>query len=81
MSVVEVVILMVFALPVVLLCMGLVLYAGIMHGREGSCLCDGKIDMSMRDDQQIAQYYRAYAAQVSNRRYVRAAGAMVRAVQ
>ena len=81
MSVIEVAILMIFVLPVIFLCVGLVLCAGIMQGREESGVSGAGIDMILRDDQQIAQYYRAYAAQVSNRRYVRAAGAMVRAVQ
>ena len=81
MGMVEVVILLVFGLPVMGLCIGFVLCAGMMQAREDERASCAGIDEAPMDDQQIARRYRAYAAQVSNRRYVRTAGAMVRAAQ
>lgn len=81
MGVVEVVILMAFGLPVMGLCIGFALCAGMMQAHRQEYGADMGIDADGMDDQEIARCYRMYAAQVSNRRYVRTAGAMVRAAQ
>lgn len=81
MSVLEMVMLMVFIVPIAGLCIGFVLCAGMMQMREDEtreALQRGSAARAM-EDQQTVNRYRAYAAQVSNRRYVRHAGAMVRA--
>jgi len=81
MSVFEMVILMVFVVPIIALCIGFVLCASLMQiqEEETACAMNRAAAAPADADQQIADRYRAYAAQVSSRRYIRPAGAMIRA--
>lgn len=79
MSVLEMAVILVFIVPIVGLCIGFVLCVGLMQMEETSSVAAPVMQEAKAQDQQIISQYRAYAAQVSNRRYVRPAGAMIRA--
>lgn len=77
----EMVVMLVFIVPIVGLCIGFVVCAGMMQMRETEDTKSMAAQVSGEHDLMTVQRYRAYAAQVSNRRYVRPAGAMIRAAQ
>jgi len=77
----EMVVLLVFVVPIIGLCIGFVLCAGMMqmHEEETAQALAGQRAYREMEDEQAVNRYRAYAAKVTNRRYVRPAGAMIRA--
>ena len=81
MNMFEMMVMLVFVVPIIGLCIGFVLCAGMMqmHEEETAQALAGERIHRELEDQQAVNRYRAYAASVSNRRYVRPAGAMIRA--
>ena len=81
MSVLDIVMILVFVVPIIGLCIGFVFCVSFMQIQEEADVAQRRVQDQDLEDQQVVRRYRAYAAQVSNRRYVRPAGAMVRAAR